>query len=366
MLQNHKVEFIFQVMAERVVKHYFIFLKTNEMEKLTKDTLTLNTLTLFLLFGFLFFSAFKMNASEKIGRSVRVVSLSFYGNEFSEILKIIDQEGAKGTDIIVLPETWRGNLVETIEGESITELSKLAKRHNTYIISPILLKDGNSCFNTAVLIDRNGNVVGRYDKVYPYWSEFDMDPPVDPGLSGTAVFETDFGKIGMAICFDANFPEVWQALKDNGAEVVLFCSAYSAGRTLQSYALIHHYYIVSSTLNKDCQVYDITGERIIDEKSDNITIVKTTLDIDRKIYHENFNMENLDKLLKAHGEEVEQEVYMPREAWFVLRAKKPGVQASLLAKEFELEELTDYQNRSRRTVDKKRGYNFTKKVYSGF
>ncbi len=319
-------------------------------------------LSALLMFSFLFLNVYKMNALEKTGRPVRVVSLCFHGNDFSEILKIVDQEGAKGADIIVLPETWRGDqLVETLQGESITELSRLAKKHNTYIISPIERKEGKYRFNTAVLIDRRGEVVGGYDKVYPYWSEFDLNPPVDPGITGAPVFETDFGKIGIAICFDSNFPEVWRALKEKGAEVVFWPSAYSAGLQLQAYALLHHYYIVTSTYTKDCQVYDITGERILDEKSDNITIARITLDLDRGIYHENFNMDKLDKLLKAHGEEVEKEQSMPREQWFVLRAKKPGVSARLLAKKFELEELTDYQNRSRNEIDKKRGFNFTKK-----
>ena len=213
-------------------------------------------------------------ASGKIGRPVRIVSLSFYGNTISEILKIVDAEGAKGTDIIVLPETWRGDqLLETIDGESITELSKLAKKHNTYIISPIERKVGVHHYNTAVILDRQGKVVGMYDKVYPYWGEFDLKPEVEPGRTGAPVFETDFGKIGIAICFDANFPEVWQELKNNKAEVVFWPSAYSAGLQLQAYALLYHYYIVTSTYTKDCQVFDITGQRILDEKSDNITVV---------------------------------------------------------------------------------------------
>jgi Carbon-nitrogen hydrolase len=167
----------------------------------------------------------------------------------------------------------------------------------------------------------------------------------------------------MAICYDANFPEVWQELRDKGAEIVFWSSAYSAGTQLQAYALLHHYYIVTSTQTRDCQVYDITGERILDENSGDITIARITLDLDRGIYHENFNMEKLEKLLKAHGEEVEKEVSMPREQWFVLRAKKPGISARELAKKFGMEELTDYQDRSRREIDKKRSFSFTKKLY---
>jgi predicted amidohydrolase len=311
---------------------------------------------------FFLLSISNVHAAGKTGRPVRVVSLSFYGNDISEVLKIVDSEGAKGTDIIVLPETWRGDqLLESIDGESITELSKLAKKHNTYIISPIERKDGKHHYNTAVLIDRQGKIAGMYDKVYPYWSEFDLKPPVEPGLTGAPVFNTDFGKIGIAICFDANFPEVWQELKNNGAEIVFWPSAYSAGLQLQAYALLHHYYIVTSTYTKDCQVYDITGQRILDEKSDNITISRITLNLDRPLFHENFNMEKLDELLKAHGEEVEMELSMPREQWFILKAKKPGISARSLSLKYGMEELNDYQSRSRKEINKKRGVNFTAK-----
>lgn len=316
------------------------------------------------LFGLLFLSTLEIKAVEKTGRPVRVTSLSFYEKDIKEILKIVDQEGARGTDIIVLPETWRGDkLVETLDGESITELSILARKHHTYIISPIERMEGKYHFNSAVLIGRDGKVNGYYDKVYPYWSEFDLTPPVAPGIKGTPVFETDFGNIGIAICFDANFPEVWQSLRDKRAELVFWPSAYSAGSQLQAYALLHHYYIVTSTWSADCQVYDITGERILDEQSDNITIARITLDLDRGIYHENYNLGKRDKLLKEHADAVEQEVYMRREQWFILRAKKPNVEARLLAKEYGLEELIDYQDRSRKAIDGKRGFSFTEKVY---
>jgi predicted amidohydrolase len=320
--------------------------------------------TWFLLAGFLSLIVPTLNASEKTGRPVRVVSLCFQNEDLSKIEKIINEEGAKGTDIIVLPETWRGQShPETLEGETITALSKLARKNNTYILSPIDRTDGKTRYNSAVLINREGRVVFVYDKVYPYWSEYDLTPPVTPGTNSESVYDTDFGRIGIAICYDANFPEIWQALREEGAEMVLWASAYSAGSQLQAYALLHHYYIVTSTYTKDCQVYDITGEKILDEKSDEITVARITLDFDRGIYHENFNMQKLDSLLRAHGDEVEKEIYMPREQWFVLRAKKPGISARNLAKKFGMEELTDYQNRSRKEIDRKRGFSFTKKLY---
>jgi hypothetical protein len=67
----------------------------------------------------------------------------------------------------------------------------------------------------------------------------------------------------------------------------------------------------------------------------------------------------MDKLLKAHGEEVEMELYMEREQWFILKAKKPGITARSLSLKYGMEELSDYQNRSRKAINKMRGYSFT-------
>jgi predicted amidohydrolase len=317
----------------------------------------------FLSVSLLFLLVFKLNASDKTGRPVRVVSLCFQNEDLSKIERIVDEEGAIGTDLIVLPETWRGqSKPETLEGETITVLSRLAQKNKTYILSPIDRTDGKFRYNSAVLIDREGKIVFVYDKVYPYWSEFDLKPPVTPGTNSALVVDTDFGRIGIAICYDVNFPEIWQAMREKGAEMVLWPSAYSAGSQLQAYALLHHYYIVTSTQTKDCQVYDITGEKILDKKSDEITIARVTLDFDRGIYHENFNMKKLDALLKEHGDEIEREIYMPREQWFVLKAIRPGISARKLAKNFGMEELTDYQNRSRREINKKRGFRFAEKL----
>jgi predicted amidohydrolase len=323
--------------------------------KMKNQKSTWRLLSLLLLVDFLFMIVPQTIASGKTGRPVRIVSLCFQNESLDKIAEMIDEEGAKGTDIIVLPETWRGQLQpETLDGETITVLSGLAKKHNTYILSPIDRTDGKFRYNSAVLINREGKVVFVYDKVYPYWNEFDLEPPVTPGTNGESIYDTDFGRIGIAICFDVNFPEIWQSLREKGAEVVFWSSAYSAGSQLQAYALLHHYYIVTSTYSKDCQVYDITGQRILDENNDDITTARITLDLDREIYHKNFNMDKLDNLLKIHGDEVEKELDMPREEWFVLRAKKPEVSARCLANEFEMEELTDYQDRSRREINQKR------------
>jgi len=232
--------------------------------------------------------------------------------------------------------------------------AKLAKKHKTYIVVPIDRIAGGRRFNTAVLIDRDGKIAGLYDKVYTYWEEFNLSKKVAPG-SEVHVFDCDFGKLGIAICFDVNFPEVWDALAEKGAELVLWTSAYSAGTHLQAHALNHHYNIVTATQACDCQVYDIDGRRIVDLLGAGLQIVHVTLDLDRGIYHKKYNMDKRDKLLREHGEDVIQETWLPREEWFIISAKRPGVSARKLAAEYGMEELRSYIRRSRREIDKMRG-----------
>jgi predicted amidohydrolase len=288
---------------------------------------------------------------------VRITSIGFSPKPAEQIFPLVDEEGQRGTDLIVLPETWtgQGTSPETLEGPTVTTLAHLARKHRTYIVCPLDRTDGKRRLNTAVLLDRQGKIVGVYDKVYPYWSEYDLAQPVTPG-DRVSVFATDFGRVGMAICFDVNFPNVWQQLADAGAELVIWPSAYSAGTSLQSHALNHHFYIVTCTYTPDCQVYDITGARILDESHPDINFSRITLDLDRGIYHENFNTDKRDHLLAEHGADVALEQSLPREQWFVLKAKRPGVSARALARDYGLEELRDYTTRSRREIDRKRGH----------
>ena len=293
----------------------------------------------------------------KTGRYAEIVSLSFSDKFISDIPQIIEKEAQKGCDIIILPETWNGlDKIEDTKGETVKAMSELAKKYGIYIISPMYRKNESiKKINSSILIDRNGEMAGIYDKAYPYWEEFDTDPATEAGTD-VPVFDTDFGKIGLAICFDANFPVVWEMLSRKGAELVLWSSAYSAGTTLQAHAINHNYYIVSSTLCGDCIAYDITGKEILYEKSeDAVNISRIKLDLDKRIFHENFNIEKRDKLLADYKGKIRMEC-MEREQWFTLEALEPGIFVRELANEYGLEELVDYKRRSKEGIDKIRGF----------
>ena len=306
---------------------------------------------------------------EKIGRPVRVVSIGFHAGEhpLEWIASQVDEEGAKGTDIIALPETFRGQnanatSAESLDGPTITVMSRLAKKHRTYIVCPIDRKEGKQRLNSVVLLDREGRVACIYNKIYPVWGEECVDHSVHPG-SAVCVHQADFGRVGFAICFDVNWSSIWEQLSNQGAELVIWPSAYSAGRSLQAQAISYNYYIVSATWVPDCLVFDIDGQQLVHDNNnqgEGRNITRITLDLDRCIFHQDLNYpEKVARLLKERGEDVAQEKWMPMEGWLVLKAKRPGVSARELARDYGLEELRHYLNRSRCEIDKCRGWEFS-------
>ena len=305
-------------------------------------------------------------AQANAGRPVRAVSIGFRpGPSLEQIASLVDREGGRGTDLIALPETFRGQndrSMETLDGPTVTALARLAEKHRTYVVVPIDRKDGDRRLNSAVVLDRRGRIAGVYDKVYPFWvEEFAKRPPVQPGHA-VAVISTDFGSLGLAICFDVNWAPLWQRLSDLGAELVIWPSAYSAGRTLQARAIDYSYYVMSATWVPDCLVFDIDGEQLVHDKrnSGDFNITRFTFDLDRCIFHQDLNLPaRLDRLLKERGEDVAEEKWLPMEGCFVLKARRPGVSARALAKQYGLEERRPYLNRSRCEVDKARGWQFS-------
>lgn len=302
----------------------------------------------------------------KIGRPVRAVSIGFRpGLSLQQIAGLVEPEAARGADLIALPETCRGQndqSPESLDGPTVSTMARLAGKYRTYIVCPIDRKDGSRRLNSAVLIDRRGQISGVYDKLYPYGEEFTRHPPVQPGQAVT-VCSTDFGRVGLAICFDVNWVPLWQRLADLGAELVIWPSAYSAGRSLQARAIDFNYYVMSATWTPDCLVFDIDGEQLLHEhnsRSNSANVSRFTFDLDRCLFHQDYNLPHkLANLLKDHGDDVEREKWLPMEGWFVLKAKRPGISARELARKYGLEERRPYINRCRCDIDKARGWQFS-------
>lgn len=123
------------------------------------------------------------------------------------------------------------DLAEPIPGPTVTRFQKLAKELQMVIVLPIYeLEQPGVLYNTAVVIDADGSLKGKYRKHHiphlpGFWEKFYFRP----GNLGFPVFDTAVGKIGVYICYDRHFPEGWRALGLNGAQIVFNPSATSRG-----------------------------------------------------------------------------------------------------------------------------------------
>jgi hypothetical protein len=291
-------------------------------------------------------------SQQPTGRPVKISCISFPAMELEQAAALLRQEAAFATDLAVLPEYWHGHeQPEPLDGPTIHAIAEAARACRMYVVCPMdRLDDHGRRLNSAVLIDRQGQPAGVYDKHFPYWDELGFQPPVLPGAA-IPVFETDFGRLGLATCFDMNFPEVWKNLADQGAELVAWTSEVSGGLSLQAQAIANHFYIVTADKSCDCSVFDITGQQILYERTPDLNVSRFTLDLDRGIYHYNFNLQKRARLLAERRDAVTIDIDLPEEEWFVLKAIHAGALARQLASDYGLEELRHYLERSRREID---------------
>jgi len=161
-----------------------------------------------------------------------------------ETLERLDRAAYREPDIVCLPETFSGYEAEPAPGPITERLSGWARGRSCYVICPMRTEVAGRTFNSAIILDRRGEMVGRYDKIH--LTEGELAGGVAAGEADPPVFQTDFGTIGVQICFDVNWPESWRRLKEKGAEIVFYPSAFPAHRQVSSLAWRNEFHIVSA------------------------------------------------------------------------------------------------------------------------
>lgn len=287
------------------------------------------------------------------GRPVKVAAIPIgydgdHDKKLALAIDLLETAGQQGVDIACLPEEFAGRKAEPVPGPTTEAIGALAKKHHMWVVCPLREQAGSEQYNTAVLLDREGKVAGYYRKVFVFWGE-----GLHASREGVKVFDTDFGRIALLTCFDANFDEVWQDAERKGAEMVLWPSAYGGGTPLFGYAMIHNYCIVPVGFGNMIDCFGRPAQKV-ERPREQLSIA--TFDLDITIVHQDFNGEKVAKLLREHASEVEKvpDVALAGENWYVLRAIKPGVRVRDLCAQYKIETLRDYRHRSREQINERR------------
>jgi deaminated glutathione amidase len=157
--------------------------------------------------------------------------------------RLIRVAAARGANLVALPEmfNWRGKrseeaaAAETLEGESLALIARLARELQIHIVAGSVTEHApgySRNYNASVLFAPNGSRAAIYRKIHL----FDIDLPgrvtvreSDMKLPGDQVVaaETPLGKIGLTICYDIRFPELYRRLTWSGAQIITLPSAFT-------------------------------------------------------------------------------------------------------------------------------------------
>ena len=157
----------------------------------------------------------------------------------SKAKNIIVQAAKKGANIILLQELFQSpyfcieydekifNLAQTFENNKVLkEMSELCKELNVVLPISYFERSNNAYFNSVAVIDSDGTILGNYRKSHiPDAPGYLEKYYFNPGNTGFKVWDTNFGKIGIGICWDQWFPEAARIMALKGAEILFYPTA---------------------------------------------------------------------------------------------------------------------------------------------
>jgi predicted amidohydrolase len=303
-----------------------------------------------------------------VARSIRVAAVSFappfhdhrrQGVDLRAFRDILQRVAKEKPDFICFPEVCAcigGGLAKGVESAPelepfVAEVGKLAREVGAALVVPFLERHLGLVYNSVPVVNRSGKLVLVYRKNYPTTGE--MDAGVTPGWE-VPVSECDGVRVGAAVCFDANYPQVAAELERQRARLVFWPSMFWGGRLLQHWALRYGFYMAVA-YGAESAIIDMSGRYLVKQGAETHQVrggrlppwAVAEVNADREVFHLDYNQEKFPALREKYGPDIEIEVYQP-EAYFLLASRRPGLSVEQIAREFRLEPLREYLARSGR------------------
>jgi predicted amidohydrolase len=224
----------------------------------------------------------------------------------------IRHAASEGARVIALPEVfiWRGSKTierasaEPIPGPTTVRLADLARELGIYVLGGSILEEipgSEKAYNSSVLFGPEGNVLATYRKIHLF--DVDLANGVSARESDTRQFgdavvvaETDLCPMGLTVCYDLRFPELYRALSLKGAQIIFIPSAFTAytGRAhwevlLRARAIENQVYVIAPDQHgKNPRSFETHGHsmivdpwgKVLAELADGPGIVMAEIDLD--------------------------------------------------------------------------------------
>lgn len=181
-------------------------------------------------------TTFRIAACQMNSRADKAANLATAG-------RLIDEAAGLGAQMVGLPEMFNfladdgelANAAEALDGPTAQFLCDKARQHGIYLHGgsiPTLIDGSERIYNTTLVFDPQGEVIARYNKIHLFdihiagQSGYQESARVAPGHE-MVTFETEYAQMGLTICYDIRFPELYRALTLAGARVIFQPAAFT-------------------------------------------------------------------------------------------------------------------------------------------
>jgi predicted amidohydrolase len=258
-------------------------------------------------------------------------------------------------DLILLPEACDRSEGLTDEQQSeyyrarkdqvLDFFASVAKENHCYIVFGTKRQQQDGIWrNSSIVLDRGGKVAGIYNKNFPTIGE--IEDGIVPG-DEVPLFNCDFGKVACAICFDLNFEELLQKFARAKPDIILFSSMYHGGLMQGYWAYRCRSFFVGAVGFREAPS-EIRGPlgNVVASTSNYFDFTLARINLDNRMVHLDYNWGKLKDLKEKYGKDVT--ITDPGRLGVVLiTSEHERVTAGDMVKEFQMELLDDYFNRSR-------------------
>ncbi len=252
-------------------------------------------------------------------------------------------------DLIVLPEfcdmSGAGDQYLKVRKNQVLDyFASVARINHCYIAFGMKREESQGVWrNSCVILDRKGGIAGIYDKNFPTIGE--MEDGIKAG-SAAKIINCDFGRVGVAICFDLNFDELLEQYAKEKPDLIIFSSMYHGGVAQSIWAYKCRSYFVGSVYKENpSEIRNPMGD-IIATNTNYYNFTVARINLDYKLVHLDFNQAKLIELKEKYGSAVT--ITDPGKLGSVLiTSEDKNVTAARMVKESGIELLDDYLNRAR-------------------
>lgn len=265
-----------------------------------------------------------------------------------KVYRLLDNVLAYQPDFVCLPEIFPFVYIgqkltmkdmADISAKVLDKFAAFSAKNNCYTICPVYTMENGAMYNSSVLLDRNGKIAGKYNKIHP--TEGEIKSGIACGGLVQPPVATQFGPVGMQICFDNNWDDGWIMLRKYGAKIIFWLSAYGGGQTINTRAWRHKCFVATSTNKGTSKICDISGITIAQSGFWNPNLYCGAINMEKVFLATWPYVNRFNEIRNKYGRKVKITTF-DEEEWSIIESLSPDLQVNDILKEFELKTYEEH------------------------